>query len=127
MSEQSVVGYGRGGDLMTRRIVWLDKIHRLFVPGRCIPRHLLLPAIPVDFVVFFFFEFQTPELPISRRFLGAESPLNPTPCTITSAPLSSISTPISRKTAMVESTSSPRKISCTRVSPWARAPNIILR
>ena len=68
-----------------------------------------------------------PELPISSLFFGACRPSNPTPCILTRFPSSSICTPKSRKTCMVDSTSSPRRMSRTVVTPLAKLPKIMER
>ena len=70
---------------------------------------------------------EVPELPMSNLLCGALRPSNPTPWILTVFPSSSILTPKSRKTCIVERTSSPLKISWTTVRPLAKLPNIIER
>ena len=70
---------------------------------------------------------EVPEFPMFSVFVGALRPAKPTPWIVTTSPSSSIWTPKSRKTCMVDRTSSPRKISWIVVTPLAKLPNIIER
>jgi len=68
-----------------------------------------------------------PELPVYSVSSGAHRPCRPTPSTMTSLSVISISTPILRKQSMVERQSSPIRKPVMWVVPFASAPSMTER